>query len=48
LGDRATFTVKYVYEIKGRPTLKPENPRLELDLPKAVKIRARPFKPTRT
>ncbi len=46
--DRTSFLVKYVYEIKGKQTPVPENPRLELDLPRLVKIIARPFKPTQT
>ena len=46
--DRTRFLVKYVYEIKGKQTPVPENPRLELDLPRLVKIIARPFKPTQT
>lgn len=45
-GDRATFIVKYVYKIEGRQTSVPENPRLELDLPRFVRITARPFKQT--
>jgi hypothetical protein len=45
---RVTFLVKYVYEIKGGQTSLPENPRLELDLPRLVRITVRPFKPTRT
>jgi Gram-negative bacterial TonB protein C-terminal len=46
--DRASFLVKYVYEIKGKQTPVPENPRLELNLPRLVRIIARPFKPTQT
>lgn len=46
--DRTNFLVKYVYEIKGKRTPVPENPRLELDLPRLVKIVARPFRPTQT
>jgi len=46
--DSATFLVKYVYEIKGKQTQQPENPRLVLDLPRLVRITARPFKPTTT
>jgi hypothetical protein len=46
--DRTSFLVKYVYEIKGKQTAVPENPRLELELPRLVRIIARPFKPTQT
>jgi TonB-like protein len=46
--DRISFLVEYVYEIKGKQTPVPENPRLELDLPRLVKIIARPFKPTQS
>src|SRR5438874_676690 len=45
---RATFLVKYVYETKGERTSLPENPRIELDLPRLVRITVRPFKPTST
>ncbi|HKC66042.1 MAG TPA: energy transducer TonB [Pyrinomonadaceae bacterium] len=41
-----TFLIKYVYEIKGKQTAIPENPRVELDLPHLVRVIARPFKPT--
>jgi hypothetical protein len=44
--DRATFLVTYVYEIEGEETALPENPKVELDLPRLVKVTARPFKPT--
>jgi hypothetical protein len=44
--DRATFPVTYVYQIEGEQTPQPENPKVELDLPRMVKITARPFKPT--
>ena len=43
---RATFIVTYTYEIEGEQTPLPENPRVELDLPRLIKITARPFKPT--
>ena len=43
--DRATFLVTYVYKIEGEETALPENPKIELDLPRLVKITARPFKP---
>lgn len=46
--ESATFLVKYVYEIKGKQTPQPENPRLELDLPRLLRITTRPFKPTTT
>ena len=45
LGERSTFPVSYIYEIKGNETPLPENPKVELDLP-LVKVTARPFKPT--
>jgi hypothetical protein len=38
--------VTYVYEIEGEETALPENPKVELDLPRFVKVTARPFKPT--
>lgn len=44
--DRATFLVTYIYKIEGEETKLPENPKIELDLPRLVKITARPFKPT--
>jgi TonB-like protein len=44
--DSATFRVKYVYEIKGKETLEPETPRVELELPRLVRFTAKPFKPT--
>src|SRR5260370_937921 len=44
--DRATFLVTYVYEIEGEETALPENPKVELDLPRLAKVIARPFKPT--
>jgi TonB family protein len=44
--DRATFVVAYLYKVEGKQTARPENPRVELDLPLLVKITARPFKPT--
>jgi TonB family protein len=47
-GDRATFTVTYVYQLENnkKPLPENENPKVELDLPRLVKITARPFKPT--
>lgn len=44
--DRATFLVTYIYKIEGEETELPENPKVELDLPRLVKITTRPFKPT--
>jgi hypothetical protein len=44
--DPTTFLVTYIYEIEGEQTPLPENPKVELDLPRLVKITARPFKPT--
>ncbi|SRR6266849_2073676 len=44
--NRATFLVTYVYKIEGEETALPENPKVELDLPRLVKVTARPFKPT--
>jgi hypothetical protein len=43
--DRMTFLVRYIYRIEGDPTPLPENPRIELDLPRVVTVIARPFKP---
>ena len=47
-GDRATFSVTYVYQLENnkKPLPENENPKVELDLPRLVKITARPFKPT--
>jgi hypothetical protein len=45
-GERSTFLVTYIYEIEGKETPLPENPKVELDLPRLVKVTARPFKPT--
>jgi hypothetical protein len=44
--DRTTFLVTYVYKIEGEQTPLPENPKIELDLPRRVTITVRPFKPT--
>jgi len=38
--------VTYVYQIEGEQTSLPENPKVELDLPRLVKVTAKPFKPT--
>ena len=45
--DRTTFLVTYVYQLedKKKPLPENENPRVELGLPRFVKITARPFKP---
>lgn len=45
---RATFVVTYRYKIEGAQTALPENPRIELDLPRFVRITVRPFKPFST
>jgi len=44
--DRTAFLVTYVYKIEGGETRLPENPKIELDLPRVVKVTARPFKPS--
>lgn len=44
-GERTTFSVIYVYKIEGEQTPLPENPKIELDLPRVVKVTVRPFKP---
>jgi hypothetical protein len=43
--DRTTFLVTYVYKIEGEETPLPENPKVELDLPRLVTVTARPVKP---
>jgi hypothetical protein len=43
--DRATFVVRYVFQIQGQETSLPENPKVELDLPLFVKVTARPSNP---
>jgi hypothetical protein len=45
-GGRTTFSVMYVYKIEGEQTSQPENPKIELDLPRVVKVTVRPFKPS--
>jgi len=45
-GGRTTFSVMYVYKIEGEQTPLPENPKIELDLPRVVKVTAKPFKPS--
>jgi hypothetical protein len=44
---RDTFTVTYIYVLESdkKPLPQNENPKIELDLPRLVKITARPFKP---
>jgi hypothetical protein len=44
--DRTTFLVTYVYKIEGEETPLSEAPKVELDLPRLVKVTARPFRPT--
>ena len=43
---RTTFTVIYVYKIEGAETVVPENPRIELDLPRVVRVTVKPVKPS--
>jgi len=43
--DRTTFLVTYVYKIEGEQTPLPENPKVELDLPRLVAVTGKPFKP---
>ncbi|MGA2435926.1 MAG: hypothetical protein ABSG25_11630 [Bryobacteraceae bacterium] len=43
---RTTFVVTYIYKIEGAETLLPENPMIELDLPRTVTVTVRPFKPS--
>ena len=40
------FTVTFIYEIEGEETISPENPKIELELPFTIKVKAKPFKPT--
>ncbi len=44
--ERSTFVVTYVYAIQGEETLLPDNPQINLDLPRLVRVVAKPFKPT--
>lgn len=44
--DLTTFIVTYVYKIEGEQTPHPENPKIELDLPRTVRVTVRPFKPS--
>jgi|SRR5579859_218094 len=44
--DRTVFLVTFVYQIKGKQTALPESPKIEMDLPRIVKVTAKPFKPT--
>jgi len=46
LEDRTTFLVTYIYKIEGEQTPLPENPKVQLDLPRLVTITAKPFKPS--
>lgn len=43
--EHANFLVKYVYRIEGEQTPLPENPKVQLDLPRFVTVTAKPFKP---
>jgi hypothetical protein len=43
--ERGTFLVTYVYRIEGTETPLPENPRVEVDLPRIV-VTARPIRPS--
>jgi hypothetical protein len=42
--DRATFSVKYVYQIEGEPVPERGHPIIELDLPLLVRVTAQPVK----
>jgi len=42
-GERFHFVVRYVYSIEGQKTQSPENPKVEIDFPRLVKITVRPF-----
>jgi len=46
-GSNASLTVTYIYRIEGDVTSSPENPIVELELPRFVRVTAKPFKPTR-
>ena len=41
----ASFLVTYVYKIEGEQTSLPENPKVEMDLPRRVTVTAKPSKP---
>jgi hypothetical protein len=45
-GQRITFVVTYMYNIAGEQTPLPENPKVEVELPRVVKVTVRPFKPS--
>lgn len=45
-GASTTFVVSYTYRIEGEETVVPENPRIELDLPRAVRVTVKPVKPS--
>ena len=42
----AKFTTTYIYELEKKEAPLPENPRIQMQLPKLVKITVRPTKPT--
>jgi hypothetical protein len=45
-GTPTTFVVSYIYRIEGEETVVPENPTIELDLPRVVKVTVKPVKPS--
>jgi hypothetical protein len=45
-GGRITFVVTYVYKIAGEQTPLPANAKIEIDLPRFVKVTVRPFNPS--
>lgn len=47
-GERITFVVTYVYTITGKQTPLPENPKVEIEVPRIVKVTVRPFRPYTT
>jgi hypothetical protein len=42
--DRTIFLVTYIYKIEGEQTQLSEDPKIELDLPRLVKVTAKPVK----
>jgi hypothetical protein len=44
--NRTTFLVTYVYKIEREETQLAESPKIELDMPRLVKVTTRPLKPT--
>jgi hypothetical protein len=44
--QRTSFLVTYAYRIEGTETPLPENPKVELDLPRLVRVTVKPFKPS--